>query len=149
LRLGSALAAASAISWDADARGTKRRCIIYEWHKLDAKHKQPFAMLPLNSPMFAFAGPWERWRDPATQEIVCNCTIITTAPNEMMAPIHNRMPMILEEANWPKWLGEADVVQEELKSMLKPFPAERMRVNRISLRVNSVRNDDEAILTSA
>jgi putative SOS response-associated peptidase YedK len=129
----------------------KRRCLIpadgfYEWQKLDAKNKQAFAIEPAADPMFAFAGLWERWRDPETKEILRSCTIITTAANELMAPIHDRMPVILDQASWPQWLGEADVVPEELQAMLKPFPAERMRAYKISSRVNSVKNDDEAVL---
>lgn len=130
---------------------TKRRCLIpadgfYEWQKLDEKTKQPVAIVPLDNPMFAFAGLWERWRDPATKEIVRSCTIITTAANELMAPIHNRMPVILDAKDWTQWLGEADVVPEELQAMLKPFPAERMRAYKVSSRVNSVKNDDESVL---
>ena len=71
-------------------------------------------------------GQWHRWRDPETKEILRSCTIITTTANELMAPIHDRMPVILDQVNWPRWLGEADVVPEELQAMLKPFPAERM-----------------------
>ena len=129
----------------------KRRCLIpadgfYEWQKLDEKTKQPFAIVPVDSPMFAFAGLWERWRDPATREIVRSCTILTTTANEVMAPIHERMPVILDKKDWTQWLGQADVVPEELQAMLKPFPAERVRVYKISSRVNSVKNDDASIL---
>jgi putative SOS response-associated peptidase YedK len=129
----------------------KRRCLIpadgfYEWRKLDDKTKQPFAIVPLDSPLFAFAGLWERWRDPESKEVVRSFTIITTNANEMMAPIHDRMPVILDEQRWPQWLGEADVTPEELRDMLKPFSAQRMRAYPISSRVNSVRNDDEAIV---
>lgn len=77
--------------------------------------------------MFAFAGLWERWRDPETKEILRSCTIITTAVNELTAPIHDRMPVILDQADWSQWLGQSDVVSEELQGMLKPFAAERMR----------------------
>ena len=56
--------------------------------------------------VFAFAGLWERWRDPATQEVVRSCTILTCPPNELLAPIHDRMPVILDRADWAKWLGE-------------------------------------------
>jgi putative SOS response-associated peptidase YedK len=131
----------------------KRRCIIpadgfYEWQKLDAKEKQAFAIEPIDSPMFAFAGLWDRWRDPETREIVRSCTIITTGANELMAPIHNRMPVILDEKDWSQWLGQADVVPEELQAMLKPFPAERMRAYKISPHVNSVKNDDAAVLAA-
>jgi putative SOS response-associated peptidase YedK len=130
---------------------TKRRCLVpadgfYEWQKLDEKTRQPFAIVPLDNPLFAFAGLWERWRDPQTQEIVRSFTILTAPPNEVMAPIHNRMPVILDEADWATWLGEKEASAQELRALLKPFPPERMRAYKISARVNSVKNDDEGIL---
>ena len=53
-----------------------------------------------------FAGLWERWKDKASGELVRSCTIVTTTPNELCAPIHDRMPVIVEPANYGKWLGE-------------------------------------------
>lgn len=128
-----------------------RRCLIpadgfYEWRKIDSKLKLPYAIEPRDNPMFAFAGLWERWRDPETKEIVRSCTILTTRANDLMAPIHERMPVILDEAAWPRWLGEVDGARSELTVMLKSYPAARMRVFAISDRVNSVRNDDESLL---
>jgi len=85
----------------------KRRCIIpaegfYEWKKLDAKTKQPYAIVMRDRSVFGFAGLWERWKDKATGETVQSCTIITTEPNEVRAPIHNRMPVILDPANYTR-----------------------------------------------
>src|ERR1700733_11739745 len=89
----------------------QRRCLIpadgfYEWKKLDAKTKQPYAIMPIGEEPFAFAGLWERWKDPASGEIVRSCSIVTGEPNELVAPIHNRMPVILDRATRSAWLGE-------------------------------------------
>src|SRR5215469_989587 len=70
-----------------------RRCIIpadafYEWKKLDAKRKQPYAIVPKDGGVFSFAGLWERWKDRASGETLRTCTIVTTEPNELCAPIH-------------------------------------------------------------
>lgn len=129
----------------------KRRCLIpadgfYEWQVREGGAKQPFAIVPSDAPMFAFAGLWEGWKDPGTGEYLRTCTIVTGAANETMAAIHERMPVILPEANWPAWLGETTAEPGELLALLKPFPAGRMRAYPVSTRVNSVRNDDESLL---
>lgn len=131
----------------------KRRCLIpadgfYEWRVIDDKTKEPFAIMPADNPMFAFAGLWERWRDPETKEIVRSCTILTTTANDLLRPIHERMPVILDETDWGRWLGESDDTPDELRALLKPYPADRMRAYRITSRVNSVKNDDEAVLAA-
>ena len=128
----------------------KRRCLIpangfYEWKKATSG-KEPYAIVPADDGLFAFAGLWERWRDPASQEVVRSCTIITVPANEVLAPLHERMPAILDQALWAKWLGEDSVKRPEILKMLKPYPAERMRAYRIGQRVNNVRNDDAALL---
>lgn len=131
----------------------KRRCLIpadgfYEWRVIDDKTKEPFAIMPADNPMFAFAGLWERWRDPETKEIVRSCTILTTTANDLLRPIHERMPVILDETDWGRWLGESDDTPDELRALLKAYPADRMRTYRITSRVNSVKNDDEAVLAA-
>jgi putative SOS response-associated peptidase YedK len=128
-----------------------RRCIIpadgfYEWKKLDAKTKQPYAIVPVGYEPFAFAGLWERWKDAASGETVLSCSIVTTEPSSITAPIHNRMPVILDRATWPVWLGEAPTERAELLALLKPCPAERMRAYTVGARVGNVRNDDRSIL---
>ena len=128
----------------------KRRCLIpadgfYEWKKTTSG-KEPYAIVPEGDPLFAFAGLWERWRDSASQEIVRSCTIITCAANEALAPLHERMPVILDRADWPRWLGEDQAKRPDLLKLLRSFPAERMRAYRIGQRVNNVRNDDAALI---
>jgi putative SOS response-associated peptidase YedK len=87
------------------------------------------------------AGLWEEWRDRATGEVVRSCTIITTEPNELMATLHDRMPVILEESQWPKWLGEAAASEDELKAMLKPCPAKLIKMWPVGKAVGNVRNN--------
>jgi putative SOS response-associated peptidase YedK len=125
-----------------------RRCLIpasgfYEWKKTGAA-KQPYAIVPNDEPLFAFAGLWENWRDRAAgedAEWVRTCAIVTGEPNELVAPIHDRMPVILPQEAWARWLGEEQAKPDELQELLAPFPAERMRAYPISSRVNSVKND--------
>jgi putative SOS response-associated peptidase YedK len=96
-----------------------------------------------------FAGLWENWRDRNAgdgAEWIRTCTIITGEPNELVAPIHNRMPMILPREAWATWLGEEPADEAALRGLLKPFPTERMRAYPISTRVNSVKNDDAALI---
>src|SRR5208283_2665160 len=127
----------------------KRRCLIpvdsfYEWKKV-VGGKIPYAIGMKDDAPFVFAGLWEGWKDPATDEWVRNCTIITGEPNELVAQIHTRMPVILPEEVHAKWLGETE--GGDLKSLLKPFPANQMRIWAISPRVNSPRNNDPDIVT--
>jgi putative SOS response-associated peptidase YedK len=125
-----------------------RRCIIpasgfYEWQKTP-DGKVPHAIVPADEPLFAFAGHWENWRDKAAgegAEWIRTCAIITGEPNELMAPIRNRMPMILPQEAWPRWLGEEPAERDELQALLRPYPAERMRAEPVSARVNSPKND--------
>ena len=130
----------------------RRRCLIpasgfYEWQK-DGKARVPYAIVPTDAPFFAFAGLWENWRDPAQGENapwVRSCTIVTGEANALLAPIHQRMPVILPEDAWAPWLGEAPAGADELSRLLKPYPAERMRLYPVSTRVNSVKNDDASL----
>lgn len=128
----------------------KRRCLIpasgfYEWKKVGTT-KQPFAIVPNGEPLFAFAGLWERWKGKKSGEITRTCAIITGLPNALIAPIHNRMPVILDQADWRRWLGEDDTTKEDLLFLLKPYPAEKMRVYPVSARVNSPKNDAPELL---
>ena len=130
----------------------RRRCLIpasgfYEWRK-DGKARVPYAILPKDAPLFAFAGLWENWRDPAAgpdAPWVRSCAIVTGEPNPLIAPIHSRMPVILPEDAWAEWLGEAPAAAGGLSRLLKPYPAERMRLYPVSPRVNSVKNDDSSL----
>jgi putative SOS response-associated peptidase YedK len=93
-----------------------------------------------NSP-FLFAGLWEGWKDPANDQLIHTCTIITGEPNEFVREIHTRMPVILPEDNHDSWLsGEAG------KEILVPYPADRMKAWPIRDRVNSPKNDDAEVI---
>ncbi|MGH7173515.1 MAG: SOS response-associated peptidase, partial [Gemmataceae bacterium] len=103
----------------------KRRCIIpadafYEWQATGAARKQPHAILMKDRSVFAFAGLWEGWTDKASGEVIRSCSIITTEPNALCAPIHNRMPVILDPAGYAKWLGEQLASNDDLRAMLMP-----------------------------
>src|SRR5476649_50128 len=128
-----------------------RRCLIpadgfYEWKKLDAKTKQPYAFVMNDRSLFGFAGLWDRWTDKASGEVVRSFTIITTTPNDVCAPVHDRMPVIVEPQNYGKWLGEEPIDPVQLLMMLRSFPAEKMESFAVDPRVGNVRNDDAALL---
>jgi putative SOS response-associated peptidase YedK len=113
---------------------------FYEWQKLDAKTKQPFAIGMKDSSPYAFAGLWDRWRDPATKEPLETFTVITTDPNELVEPLHNRMPVILQPKDYDRWLrpGDPDHLPVDL---LRPFAAEQMTAWKVDRKVGNVKND--------
>jgi len=126
----------------------KRRCLIladgfYEWQKTGASGKgfHPFYFSMRSGEPFAFAGLWERWQ-PKDQpgEALTTCTIITTAANETVSPMHERMPVILRKETMWDWLLESS--EAALISMLHPAPADWLRVWEVSRAVNDVRQDD-------
>ena len=128
----------------------RRRCLVpveayYEWKRLDAKTKQPYAFALAGGGIMAFAGLWETWKSPA-EELVRSFTIVTTTPNELCADIHNRMPVILPPTAWPAWLGEEAAEPVELKAMLAPYPADDMAMWPVSQRVGNVRNNDPSLI---
>ena len=114
--------------------------------KLDAKSRQPYAIVMKDRSVFGFAGLWERWKERASGETIQSCAIITTTPNEVCAPIHDRMPVILEPASYSKWLGEEPADPPHLMAMLKPYPAEAMEAYPVSTRVGNVKNTDAALI---
>lgn len=80
---------------------------FYEWQKIDAKTKQPYAIALTGGAPLAFAGLWERWVDKVTNQPLETYTIITTEPNELTLPIHNRMPVILAPRDYERWMAPA------------------------------------------
>jgi putative SOS response-associated peptidase YedK len=128
----------------------ERRCLIladgfYEWQKTD-NGKQPFYIRMEDESPFAFAGLWESWRNGRE---IRSCTIITTAPNELAASIHNRMPVILHPEDYDMWLDPDFDEREPLTSLLKPFPAEAMEAYPVSRRVNNPANNDAGVVEPA
>jgi len=128
----------------------ERRCIIpadgfYEWRKLDTKTKQPYAIVMKDRSVFGVAGLWERWKNRASGQTIQSCTIVTTAPNAVCAPIHDRMPVILERKDYARWLGEEPADPPHLMAMLKPYPADAMEAYPVTTRVGSVKNTDAGL----
>jgi putative SOS response-associated peptidase YedK len=119
---------------------------LYEWQKLGPKEKQPYAIGLKDGGLMAMAGLWETWRSPIG-ETVRRATIITCPPNELVAQLHNRMPVILPPPAWPAWLGEESVDRPEtLKTLLVPCPAGNMAMWPVDKRVGNVRNNDPALI---
>jgi putative SOS response-associated peptidase YedK len=124
-----------------------RRCLIpadafYEWWAIGPKAKQPFSIGLVDDSVFAFAGLWERWRDPSG-ELVETCTILTTKPNSLVAEVHDRMPVILSVADYDLWLDPGITNPERVVDCLKPFDARLMKKYPVSTRVNRPENDDQ------
>ena len=118
----------------------KRRCLVpadgfYEWQKV-AGGKQPMLIRLRSGGPFAFAGLWERWRGPDGE--VETSTIITTTPNALTAPIPDRMPVVLDPADYDRWL---DPAQPDAEALLRPCPDDWLVAVPVSRRVNSPRND--------
>jgi putative SOS response-associated peptidase YedK len=123
----------------------RRRCLVpatgfYEWQALDKKSKQPWAIELADGNLFAFAGLWDRWKDKATGQPLETYTIITTDPNELLEPIHNRMPVILSPQDYSRWLDPGDPAQLPV-DLLRPYPAEEMRAWKVSAAVGNVKNN--------
>jgi putative SOS response-associated peptidase YedK len=124
-----------------------RRCLVpadafYEWRRTSAG-KQPFCFEIHDGELFAFAGLWDGWREPSGQWIR-SCSILTTTPNSVTSPVHDRMPVILNRDDYDLWLDPGMTNVEGLSDLLKPFNALVMRAYPVSSRVNQVANDDEA-----
>jgi putative SOS response-associated peptidase YedK len=143
----------------------KRRCLVpadwfYEWQKLDAKTKQPFAIALADGALFAFAGLWETWRNKATgpsatgqgttgqnatgqsaaSPTLETYTIITTDPNELTERFHDRMPVILRQRDYARWLAPGDPAQLPV-DLLRPYAADEMKAWKVGPDVGNVRNN--------
>ena len=122
-----------------------RRCLIladgfYEWRRA-GKAKQAFYFQLKDGRTFGFAGIWDRWRHGETT--INSCAIITTTANELLEPIHDRMPVILREEAYKQWL-DPEINPGELKKLLEPYSTEEMKSHPVSSQVNraDVENED-------
>jgi putative SOS response-associated peptidase YedK len=127
----------------------RRRCLVpcdgfYEWKKSGTR-RQPYAIARADRTPMALAGLWEVWHSPQG-EALKSFTIVTTAANALLAPLHERMPVVLERADWPLWLGEIPAEPAALKAVLRPCPSEILTLWPVSPRVGNVRNNDPALL---
>jgi putative SOS response-associated peptidase YedK len=130
----------------------RRRCLIpatgfYEWQKIDPKRRQPWLLRLESGRQFAFAGLWEP--ATATPRAVPTCTILTTEPNEVTQPIHDRMPVILDPSEYTRWLDPAVTIPAEVRPLLRPFPAAAMTAYPVTTAVNNPSFDDPACLARA
>jgi putative SOS response-associated peptidase YedK len=122
-----------------------RRCIVpadgfYEWRRTGGQ-KQPFCFEVNDGELFAFAGLWERWKNQ-DGEWIKSFSILTTTPNAVTSVVHDRMPVILDRADYELWLDPGMTNVEAVTDMLKSYSADQMRSYPVSPRVNNVANDD-------
>jgi putative SOS response-associated peptidase YedK len=124
----------------------KRRCLVpadgfYEW--AHAGKKQPYRFVMDDESPFAMAGLWDEWGNAPGKSIM-SFAIITTSPNKLMEPIHNRMPAILTKENYNDWLYSNDA--NTMLELLKPFPESKMKVYKVSEKVNSVKSEGPELI---
>jgi len=120
----------------------RHRCIIpasgyYEWIT-QPDGKQPYFISAVDGGVLSFAGLWDRWKDPATGEPVVSCTIIVTEANELTRPIHDRMPVVLDKADFRPWLSG-----ERGTELLRSAADDKLRMWPVSRRVNKTGTDDD------
>jgi putative SOS response-associated peptidase YedK len=126
-----------------------RRCLIpadafYEWQRLSSRRRQPYAIALRSGEPYAFAGLWESWQPPVG-DLLTTFTILTTTPNELMAPIHDRMPVIIAPRNYERWLDAESKAAPPL-DLLQPYPAAEMQAWTVSGKVGNVRNNASELL---
>ena len=119
-----------------------RRCLIpadgfYEWQAAGGR-KQPWYIAMEDDSLFAFAGLWDAWRAPGGNTVL-SCVIVTTAPNERLRAVHDRMPVIVPPADYDTWLGAS--VAETLAPLLRPYPSAALRMHPVSSLVSRPEND--------
>jgi putative SOS response-associated peptidase YedK len=121
----------------------KRRCVIpatgfYEWQKKGSAGgaKQPFYFYLKEKEVFGFAGLWEEWIDKESGDVLETCTIITTEANEVLKPVHDRMPVILKADDYDRWLDPKENDTDSLQKLLAPYPAGEMTSHAVSKSVN-------------
>ncbi len=126
-----------------------RRCLVpidgyFEWRDINGtgKDKQPYAIAMKDGSPFALAGVYDDWRNPATGELLRTFCLVTCAPNELMATIHDRMPVILAPPDYARWIGP----EQDPGDLMKPFPSDLMTMWKIGRKVGSPKNDTPDIL---
>jgi putative SOS response-associated peptidase YedK len=126
----------------------QRRCLIpsdgfFEWRRL-GRSKQPFYLQLKDESPFSFAGIWDQWGNG--EQLVTSCAIITTAANELIGPLHDRMPAILLPESYDLWLS-SKTDPALLKKLLMPFPTQEMKAHPVSSAVNYPENDNDQLIT--
>jgi putative SOS response-associated peptidase YedK len=129
-----------------------RRCLVvsdgfYEW-KGRGRDKHPYYIRMNDGEPFGFAGIWDHWEDP-DGSVVESCAIITTEANELVRPIHERMPVIIPPVDYDLWLDPKQLGTEQLKPLLRPYPAEAMLAYPVSAIVNRAVHEDPQCIEPA
>lgn len=127
----------------------RKRCILpadgfYEWQKT-ARGKQPMRITLKTRSVFSLAGLYETWTSPNGEKL-STCTILTTHPNEVVSPIHDRMPVILKPEHEDVWLDREQQDVPYLMSLLQPFPSDQLEAYPVAASVGNVRNDDPSLI---
>ena len=136
----------SRVSWKLSRtvlRGGTRRKVGPLLDSKYSKGKSPFCFTLADDSVFAFAGIWDRWKNPERQ-LIETCSIITTSANPLLSDIHDRMPVILRSEDHDRWLDPGFKQVDDILDLRKPYPADSMRRYRVSARVNSAQVDDPA-----
>jgi putative SOS response-associated peptidase YedK len=128
----------------------RKRCLVpvdgfYEWHREGAR-RQPFSIAREDGRPLALAGLWAGWRDPAADRVVRTFTIITSRPNDQMAGLHDRMPVIVPDDAWSMWLDPALDDPSELQGLFEPTDDVALRIWPVGALVNNVRNDGPELI---
>ena len=128
----------------------RRRCLVpvdsfYEWRR-DGSVRQPFRICRPNREPFALAGLWAGWHDAETGEVVRSFTIVTTGPNDLMRPLHDRMPVVVPPEAWAAWLDPKHPDPSELVNLLVPAEGGLLEAYAVSRAVNDVRNDGPGLI---
>jgi putative SOS response-associated peptidase YedK len=127
----------------------RRRCLVpadgfFEWRAVAGRRKQPYYVRLAAGGPFAMAGLWEQWRPPEAGEPIATFTIVTTAANAALRPVHDRMPVIVAPADYDEWLSSPNP-----SALLGSRAGAELAIVPIGTRVNDVRNDDPALLAPA
>ena len=123
----------------------RKRCLVpvdgfYEWHRVEGR-RQPYAIARRDGRPLALAGLWAGWRDPAADRVVRTFTIVTTGPNDQLGWLHDRMPVVVPENAWDRWLDPGLTDVAELHGLFEPSDAIELATWPVSALVNNVRND--------
>ena len=128
----------------------RRRCLVpaesfYEW-KREGTIRQPYRVVRDDGLPLVFAGLWAGWKDPSSAEVRRTCTIVTTTPNDAMGGLHDRMPALIADDAWDRWLHPSAADPSELFAMLQPTDEIGLRIYAVNRDVNDVRRDGPALI---
>ena len=128
----------------------RKRCLVpvdgfYEWHRQEGR-RQPYAIAPRDGGPLALAGLWAGWRDPAADVVVRTFTIVTTAPNVQLGWLHDRMPVVVPESHWDRWLDPELTEPAELNALFEPSDDVELDIWPVGELVNNVRNDGPELI---